>query len=143
MALARQVEVDRLRRNVGTLRRIAALAPLIGLLGTLMAAHRGPDRPTGAAWAPAVARSLATLTAGVALAILSLVAYDGLSGRVEALAGALDRLGAEAVDAIAMARPVRAEGPRRARPRSAANRRVAAVAVSACDPDRTRDGDPD
>ena len=102
VALAKGVEVDRLRRHVGTLRRIAAMAPLIGLLGTLMAANRGLSTE-GAAWAPAVARSLSTLTAGVALAILSLVAYDGLSGRVEGLAAALDRLGAEAVDAIAMA----------------------------------------
>ena len=101
VALARGVEVDRLRRHVGTLRRIAAMAPLIGLLGTLLAAHRGL-LAEDAAWAPAVARSLSTLTAGVALAILSLVAYDGLSGRVEGLAAALDRLGAEAVDAIAM-----------------------------------------
>jgi biopolymer transport protein ExbB len=105
VALARGIEVDRLRRHVGTLRRVAALAPLIGLLGTLMAASRGL-RVDGAEWAPAVARSLTTLTAGVGLAILSLVAYDGLSGRVEALAGALDRLGAEAVDAIAMSAPV-------------------------------------
>ena len=102
VSLAKGIEVDRLRRHVGTLRRVAALAPLIGLLGTLMAANRGLSAE-GAAWAPAVARSLATLTAGVGLAILSLVAYDGLSGRVEALSGMLDRLGAEAIDAIAMA----------------------------------------
>ena len=37
----------------------------------------------------------------VALAILALVAFDGLIGRLEALSGALDRLGAEAVDGIA------------------------------------------
>ncbi len=102
VSLAKQVEVDRLKRHVATLRRLAALAPLIGLLGTLLAAHRGL-LTEGAAWAPAVARSLATLTSGVALSILCLVAYDGLSGRVEALSGALDRIGAEAVDAIAMA----------------------------------------
>ncbi len=105
LALARQVEIDRLRRNVGTLRRIAVLAPLIGLLGTLMAAHRGLLAP-GEAVAPMVARSLAALTAGVGLAILSLVAYDGLMGRVEALASTLDRLGAEALDAIAMHTPI-------------------------------------
>lgn len=124
VALAKQIEVDRLRRNVGTLRRIAALAPLIGLLGTLMAAHRGLlDHPE--ALAPAVARSLAALTAGVALAILSLVAYDGLSGRADALSGSLDRLGAEAVDAIAMlapAEPRSAPRPPRVRPEPAGPR---------------------
>jgi biopolymer transport protein ExbB len=106
VALARQLEADRLRRHVGTLRRLAALAPLLGLLGTLLAAGRaltalGGSAP-GSAWAPAVAAALGPLTAGVALAILALVAYDGLAGRVEALTHDLDRLGAETVDAIAM-----------------------------------------
>jgi len=114
VALARQAEVDRLRRHVGTLRRIAALAPLLGLLGTLLAAGRALSAlgasASGTAWAPAVAGALSPLTAGVALAILALVAYDGLAGRVEALAHDLDRLGAETVDAIAMAA---AAGPRR------------------------------
>ncbi|HEX8200606.1 MAG TPA: MotA/TolQ/ExbB proton channel family protein [Isosphaeraceae bacterium] len=106
VALARQTEVDRLRRHVGTLRRLAALAPLLGLLGTLLATGRaltalGTSAPA-TAWAPAVAGALGPLTAGVALAILALVAYDGLAGRVESLTQALDRLGAETVDAIAM-----------------------------------------
>ncbi len=104
VALAKQAETDRLRRHVGTLRRIAALAPLIGLLGTLHAASQALASLTpGAAWGPAMASALAPLTAGVALAILALVAYDGLMGRVENLAGDLDRLGAEIVDAIALA----------------------------------------
>ena len=37
VGLAHRVETERLRRNVGTLRRIAVLAPLLGLLGTLFA----------------------------------------------------------------------------------------------------------
>ena len=40
------------------------------------------------------------------IATLSLVAYDGLLIRIEKLAGGLDRLGAETIDAIAMAAPV-------------------------------------
>jgi biopolymer transport protein ExbB len=109
VAMAQRVEADRLRRNVGTLRRVAALSPLLGLLGSLFAAGRvlsgmgaGASSPT---WAPALAAALTPLTVGVALAILALVAYDGLTGKVEKLAGALDRLGAETVDAIAMATP--------------------------------------
>ncbi|RUL89621.1 MotA/TolQ/ExbB proton channel family protein [Tautonia sociabilis] len=105
VALAKQVEVDRMRRNVGTLRRIAALAPLIGLLGTLLAAGRAlsalGETAGATAWGPALAGALAPLTAGVAVAILALVAYDGLMGRVEAISGALDRLGAETAEAIA------------------------------------------
>ena len=101
VALASRVETDRLRRNIGTLRRIAAMAPLLGLLGSLIAAGRALSIP-GAEWAPALGQSLIPLTSGVALAILALVAYDGLVGRVEKLANAIDRLGAETVDAIAM-----------------------------------------
>ena len=101
VALAGRVETDRLRRNVGTLRRIAAMAPLLGLLGSLLAAGRALSIP-GAAWGPALGNALVPFTAGVALAILALVAYDGLMGKVEKLASVLDRLGAETVDAIAM-----------------------------------------
>ncbi len=103
--LARQREVDRLRRNVGTLRRLAALSPLIGLLGTLHLANRALST-AGAAWGPGVGAALAPLTAGVALAILCLVAYDGLTGRVDAISATMDRLAAEAVDAIALAAPI-------------------------------------
>lgn len=103
VALAQRIESDRLRRNVATLRRVAALAPLVGLLGTLFAASRALAT-AGGAWGHSLATALTPLTAGVAIAILALIAYDGLMGRIETLAGALDRLGAETVDAIAMTR---------------------------------------
>jgi biopolymer transport protein ExbB len=116
VALAHKVESELLRRNVGTLRRIAALAPLLGLLATLAGISRvlamlpGGDfraEGTGAAvaalpWGPALAESLFPLTTGIALATLALVAYDALFSRIEQLSGALDRLGAETIDAIAM-----------------------------------------
>jgi biopolymer transport protein ExbB len=125
VALAHRVESDRLRRNVGTLRRIAVLTPLLGLLGTLFALGRGlesaPARaeharlhsaPAAASsaldWAPAVASSLTPLSVGIVIATLALVVYDGLVIRIEKLSGALDRLGAETTDAIAMAAPVSA-----------------------------------
>lgn len=103
VAIARRREVDRLSRHIGTLRRLAALSPLIGLLGALAQAGQilRQSQP-GDALGTALADALAPLTAGVAVAILALVAYDGLSGRVEALAGELDRISAETVDAIAM-----------------------------------------
>ena len=114
VAMAHRVEADRLRRNIGTLRRIAALAPLLGLLGTLFSAGRVLSGLGAGAASPAVGPALATaltpLTAGVALAILALVAYDGLTGRVEKLAGTLDRVGTETVDAIALAAPADTRG---------------------------------
>jgi biopolymer transport protein ExbB len=123
VALAHRVETERLRRNVGSLRRIAALTPLLGLLGTLFALGRvlenvpaavvqaNGNAPAAAAtpgfaWGPALAATLTPLSAGIVIATLSLVAYDGLLIRIEKLAGGLDRLGAETIDAIAMAAPV-------------------------------------
>jgi biopolymer transport protein ExbB len=116
VAMTCRVEADRLRRNVGTLRRIAALAPLVGLLGSLFSAGRVLSavgtQDGGTSWGPALATALSPLTAGVALAILSLVAYDGLMGRIEKLVGTLERLGAETIDAIAMATPSEGRGSR-------------------------------
>ena len=121
VALAHRVETDRLRRNVGTLRRIAVLAPLLGLLGTLFALgasleggprprRRQPVRAVAAVrvdgWGPALAATLTPLSAGIVIATLALVAYDALLIRIEKLAGGLDRLGAETIDAIAVAAPI-------------------------------------
>ena len=51
VALAHRVESERLRLNVGTLRRIAALAPLLGVLGCLLALGRVSRRCPGEALA--------------------------------------------------------------------------------------------
>jgi biopolymer transport protein ExbB len=131
VTMAHRVETERLRRNVGTLRRIAALAPLLGVLGTLFAlgraleamppavlpgagggppgvalGHGQPDHPsTLVAWGPALAATLTPLSTGILIATLALVAYDAVLTRVEKLAGALDRLGAETIEAIALSAP--------------------------------------
>jgi biopolymer transport protein ExbB len=116
VALAHKVESELLRRNVGTLRRIAALAPLLGLMATLTGISRVlATLPVGALarpgagvlvaalpWGPALAETLYPLITGIALATLALVAYDALFSRIEQLSGTLDRLGAETIDAIAM-----------------------------------------
>jgi biopolymer transport protein ExbB len=128
VALAHRVESERLRRNVGTLRRIAVLTPLLGLLGTLFALGRALEgvptvappglnltssAPVGTdfsgstiAWGPLLAAALTPLSAGLIIATLALVAYDGLLTRIEKLTGSLDRLGAETIDAIALTAPI-------------------------------------
>src|SRR6185437_8164992 len=102
---------------VATLRRVAALAALLGILGTLFALGRAlesipPATANGTAapvaWGPALAAAISPLSTGLIIATLALVAYDGVSSRVEKLAGALDRLGAETIEAIAMSAPLSA-----------------------------------
>lgn len=118
VAMAHRVEAEGLRRNVGTLRRVAALSALLGILGTLFALGRAlesippttgiaPGLTTAApvAWGPALAAAITPLSTGLIIATLALVAYDGVLSRVEKLAGALDRLGAETIEAIAMSAP--------------------------------------
>ena len=53
-----------------------------------------------------MAATLTPLSAGIVVATLSLIAYDALLIRIENLAGGLDRLGAETIDAIAVAAPL-------------------------------------
>ncbi|GAC1464828.1 MAG: hypothetical protein NVSMB9_03890 [Isosphaeraceae bacterium] len=110
VSLAQRVEVDLLRRNVATLRRVATLTPLLGLLGTLVATGGvlSSITPGGANlfWGRALASALLPLTTGVAFSVLALVAYDGLAARVEALIGDLEKVGAETIDAIALAVPL-------------------------------------
>jgi biopolymer transport protein ExbB len=124
VSMAHRSESERLRRNVGTLRRIAVMAPLLGLLGTLFALGRALEgiataappglnltvsAPVGQgtliAWGPMLAAALSPLSVGLIVATLALVAYDGLLTRIEKLAGSLDRLGTETIDAIAMSAP--------------------------------------
>src|SRR5260370_6512841 len=66
----------------------------------------GNDTEPSIAWGPTLAAALSPLSAGIIIATLALVAYDGLLTRIEKLAGALDRLGAETIDAIALTAPV-------------------------------------
>lgn len=109
-SLANRLEVEALARNLGTLRRVAAIAPLLGLLGSLLAIGRTLDGMgaalPAAALGPALAGALTPLTFAVGLAILALVAFDGLTGRVEKLGAELDRLGAETIEAMATATPI-------------------------------------
>lgn len=101
--LAHRWESEQLRRNVGTLRRIATLAPLIGLFGSLLIAQRllrqAGGEPISAA---SLADALGPLVFGVGQGVVAMVLNDFLATRVERLGATLDRLGAETIDAVAM-----------------------------------------
>lgn len=105
LANARRVEVERMQRNLKTLARIAVIAPLVGLFGALaIAGDSFAALDATAAWGPMVAWSIAPLTASVGMAILALLAYDGLSARVEKLAGELDHVARRVLDGLAAQR---------------------------------------
>lgn len=100
--LAKQAEIRSLTRNTGTLRRIACLSPLIGLLGALASIQNSLENlPANAAWEPLVAASLLPLMLSIGLAILSLLAYDGIVLRTESLSADLEKQVVETLDAIA------------------------------------------
>jgi biopolymer transport protein ExbB/TolQ len=101
VVLASRVERRRLWHGLGTLRTIAVLSPLLGLLGSLCSMSRALATATSLPPGPALSAALNPLIAGVGLAIVAFAAYDGLVARVEALVHALDCLGAATVDALA------------------------------------------
>jgi|GEM_PF-5633029 len=102
-----RVEAEELQRNVPTLRRIAVLSPLIGLLGSLIMIGRllssQEAQEFQRQWTHQLAQGLFPLTAGVILAVLSLVAYDGLCVRVAKHVSWLEKIGNKLVDQVALA----------------------------------------
>ena len=100
-ARARQLEVASLRKHTNSLPRIAIYAGLIGLLGSLATAERVlRELPSGAIQGAALTPILLPLTCAVGLAILALVAYDGLSGRIEALATEMEQVSASVLEGL-------------------------------------------
>lgn len=84
-------EVARLERGLGLLETIAAIAPLLGLLGTVLGMIEVFDVVSrqGAGQAQSlsggISEALITTATGLAIGIPSLVAYNWLVGRAETL----------------------------------------------------------
>jgi biopolymer transport protein ExbB len=98
-----RLESERMRQGIGTLKRVAAMAPLLGLLGTLGTLRHGLRQNAGLDMIePLLADALGPLTVGISLAILALVVHDGLSGRIDRLVANLESAGLRVVEAIAL-----------------------------------------
>lgn len=104
---AGQLEVPRLERRLGLLATIAFVAPLLGLLGTvigLIDAFVKVSAQSGFAGSTDIAsgiyQSLLATAAGLMVAIPSAVGYSYLSARVNALMHDLERAGIEIVNLI-------------------------------------------
>jgi biopolymer transport protein ExbB len=104
---AGQLEVPKLERNLGLLVTIIYLAPLIGLLGTVvglieaftaMSAHGG--YATTAEVGTGVFQSLLTTAGGLAICIPTLLAYQYLSSRVNEIMHDMERAGIEIVNLL-------------------------------------------
>lgn len=104
---AGQLEVPRLERRLGILATIAFVAPLIGLLGTvvgLIESFVTISSQSGFAGATDIAsgiyQSLLTTAAGLVVAIPCAVAYSYLSSRVNTIMHDMERAGIEIVNLI-------------------------------------------
>lgn len=84
-------EVARLERGLGLLETIAGIAPLLGLLGTVLGmievfevvSRQGAGQAQGLS--SGIAEALITTATGLAIGIPSLVAYNYLTGKAEGL----------------------------------------------------------
>ena len=114
--------IDRLRGGLPTLALIAAVSPLLGLLGTVIgminafqaleaAGNRvNPSILSGGIWV-----ALLTTAAGLIIAIPAVAAHHWLDGRVERCARAME----DAVTRLFTAAPARPQRPAAARERAA------------------------
>ncbi len=104
---------------------IAAIAPFIGLLGTVMGiidAFHGLGASGAAtlrAVAPGISEALITTAAGLVVAIPAVVGYNQLTARLRAFAARMDDFGRELLNAIEnaamMTQPAQQEEPARRR----------------------------
>ncbi|HWB01505.1 MAG TPA: MotA/TolQ/ExbB proton channel family protein [Verrucomicrobiales bacterium] len=107
---AGQLEVPRLERHLTVLVAIAYIAPLIGLLGTVLGLVDtfAPVAQNGFATATEMSRgiyrSLVTSAAGIAVAIPAYVIYAYLSSVVKNLMHDMERAGIEVVNMIMQSR---------------------------------------
>jgi biopolymer transport protein ExbB len=84
------VEIPTLERRIGTIAALARVAPLLGFLGTLIAAFQAlylleSFNGDSGVLSRLLAEALINSAAGLAISVMALLAYHFLSGRVRAL----------------------------------------------------------
>ncbi len=84
------VEIPSLERRVGTIAALARVAPLLGFLGTLIAALQAlyaleSFNGDSGVLSRLLAQALITSATGLGIAVMAMLAYHFLSGRVRAL----------------------------------------------------------
>ena len=84
------VEIPTLERRIGTIAALARVAPLLGFLGTLIAALQAlylleSFNGDSGVLSRLLAEALITSASGLAISVMAILAYHFLSGRVRAL----------------------------------------------------------
>ncbi len=117
--------VEKLRKHLRLLSVIASVAPLLGLLGTITGMITAFQTVASAAealgrtelLAKGIYEAMITTAAGLMVAIPTLVAYHGISARVDTLVGEMDRMAVEFIEKYASGTarlaPVSLPAPRR------------------------------
>ena len=92
------VEIPFLERRIGTIAAIARVAPLLGFLGTIVAAvqalyNLSAFNSSSEQLFRLLAQALITSAAGIAVSIMAILAHHFLAGRVRALVNDFERVG--------------------------------------------------
>ena len=87
---AAMVEIPGLERRIGTIAALARVTPLLGFLGTLIAALQAlyqleASNADSGAFSRLLAEALITSASGLAIAVMAALAHHFLCGRVRAL----------------------------------------------------------
>lgn len=115
---AGQLEVPRIERNVRGILNVALLAPLLGMLGTVMGIvdvfQKISDSRGGPTATPEIAtgvfQALATTALGMIIAIVMYIFYLYFMGRTQRLMHRLERTGIETVNLVMDARKIAEAG---------------------------------
>ena len=94
------VEIPTLERRIGTIAALARVAPLLGFLGTLIAAFQAlylfeSFNGDSGVLSRLLAEALITSASGLAISVLAILAYHFLYGRVRALVHDFEWMGHE------------------------------------------------
>jgi biopolymer transport protein ExbB len=116
-------EVVELKRNVRVLNATTTLAPLLGLLGTVLgmiesfgALGGKSGAARGEALASGISLALVSTALGLSIAIVSVVAYYYLLNKVDVLVKALDDEAGRVIELVSAEAGVQARGPEGRRP---------------------------
>jgi biopolymer transport protein ExbB len=99
------VEIPVLERRIGTIASIAKIAPLLGLLGTVVAMLQGFNQmgheesyATASSFSALIAQALISSATGLTVAIMAYAAHHFLHGRVRAIVHDMEWVGNDIID---------------------------------------------